>query len=97
MSEGMLFRLNKYMQRKGFEVILLSLSYTNRVDAEYNNALLHMHQTEEAFSKSLRWRRKVKSDHDLFYCIYSFLRGEEFFCTYQTTVTNYVIFSINSQ
>ena len=50
MSEGVPFRLNKYMSRTRFEGILSSLLYTDRKYVEYNYGFLHMRQMKEAWN-----------------------------------------------
>ena len=55
MSEGAPFTLNKYMASTRFEVIPLSLSYTNREDVEYNDGFFHMRQMEEAWNMNIAY------------------------------------------
>ena len=50
MYESEPFRPNIYMPRTRFELILLSLCYTNRKDVEYNGGFFHMHQMEKAWN-----------------------------------------------
>ena len=47
-SKGAPFRLNTYISRNRFEVILFSQGYTERNDVEYYYELFHMRQMEEA-------------------------------------------------
>ena len=53
MSEGVPFRLNKYMSGTRFEVIISSLCYTDRDDVEYNNGFFQMCQMEEAWNRNI--------------------------------------------
>ena len=53
MSEGVPFRLNKYMSRKRFEGILLSMLYTDIKYVEYNDGSFHMRQMEEAWNMNM--------------------------------------------
>ena len=53
MSEYVPFRLNKYLSRNIFKVILLSLYYINREDVEYNYGLFRMSQMEEACTMNI--------------------------------------------
>ena len=53
MSESAPFRLNKYMSRTRFEVIILSLHYTNREDFVYNSWLLRMRQMVEVWNMNI--------------------------------------------
>ena len=46
-SEGVPFRLNKYISSNIFEGILLSLCYKNKKDVEYNDVFFHMSQMEQ--------------------------------------------------
>ena len=48
MSESASLRLNKYMSRMRFEVILLSICYTNIEGVEYNDGFFHMCQMKES-------------------------------------------------
>ena len=47
MSECAPLRLNKYISRTSFEVILIPLSYTDREDVKYNDGFFHMRQMKE--------------------------------------------------
>ena len=53
MSRGATFRLNKYMSRARFEVILVSISYRVQNDVGYYYGFFHMHKTEEAWNLNM--------------------------------------------
>ena len=53
MSENVPLRLNKYMSRTRFEVILLSLCYTNIEGVEYSDGFFHMRQMEESWNMNI--------------------------------------------
>ena len=48
MSGRASFRLNKYISRTRFELILVSLRYKYQKDVEYYDGFLHMRKMEEA-------------------------------------------------
>ena len=53
MSEGVPFRLNKYISRIRFGGIFSSICYTNKNYVEYYDGFLHIRQMEEAWNLNM--------------------------------------------
>ena len=53
MYGGAPFRLNKYMSRTMFEVILGYLHYTDKKNVEYYDGFFHMRQMEESWNLNM--------------------------------------------
>ena len=53
MSEGVIFKLNKYMSRTRIEVICQSICFNNSEDVEYNDGFFQMRKMEEVCNMNI--------------------------------------------